>query len=186
MSKLTPYFEVNGNKYEIKRTRYLLAEYDKLSNLTNITNEDKQNGIKAQKLITDVQKLAVKLEELENKYFEDFTNEIAKKQYDACNMAYEEALAKLAKFESEHESTQKLQKAGINILEQIVIISLCENYKLSNNEATEVWESYVDYVGKNFATEWLGAMSECIFGEQEEGEENSFLSQMKAKRQKKK
>ena len=64
MNKIVPFFEVNGKRYEINKTRYLIAEYDKMSEETNLSNEDKENAIKMQSLINDVQKYAEKTQEL--------------------------------------------------------------------------------------------------------------------------
>ena len=75
MSKIIPFFELNGQKYEIKPTRWLIAEYDKLGEESQLSNEDKANAIKAQTLIGDIQRYAEKVKELEEKYFETFDNE---------------------------------------------------------------------------------------------------------------
>ena len=38
-------------------TRYLIAEYQKIGKENDLTNEDKENAIKAQTLINDLQKV---------------------------------------------------------------------------------------------------------------------------------
>lgn len=179
--KITPFFELNGQKYEIKRTRYLLAEYDKLGEESQLSNEDKANAIKTQSIIGDLQRYAEKLKELEEKYFETFNDEDEKK-YLKCKALYETKLEELTKLEVESGSTTKLQKAGIDLLEKIAIKGLAEQYfNFDENKAQSIWEQFADNMGNNLTVEWLMKMSECLFREDEEVEENSFLSQMRAK-----
>lgn len=181
MSKIIPFFELNGQRYEIKRTRYLLAEYDKLGDESQLSNEDKANAIKAQSLIGDIQRYAEKVKELEEKYFETFDDEDERK-YLKIKALYESKLDELTKLEVESGSTTKLQKAGIDLLEKIAIKGLAEQYfNFDESKAEKIWGDYVDTIGNNATIEWLTGMSECLFREDEEVEENSFLSQMRKK-----
>ena len=181
MSKIIPFFELNGQRYEIKRTRYLLAEYDKLGEESQLSNEDKANAIKAQSLIGDIQRYAEKVKELEEKYFETFDNEDERK-YLKIKALYESKLDELTKLEVESGSTSKLQKAGIDLLERIAIKGLAEQYfNFDESKAEKIWGDYVDTIGNNATIEWLTGMSECLFRDEEELEENSFLSQMRKK-----
>lgn len=182
MNKLVPFFELNEQRYEIKTTRYLLAEYDKLGEESDLSNEDKANAIKAQSLIGDIQKYAEKVKELEEKYFETFDDEDERK-YLKVKALYEKTLKELTTFEIETGSTTKLQKAGIDLLEKIAIKGLSEQYfNFDEAKAKEVWEQYATKIGNNATVEWLSAMSDCLFkNEDEVVEENSFLSQMRKK-----
>ena len=181
MSKIIPFFELNGQRYEIKRTRYLLAEYDKLGDESQLSNEDKANAIKAQSLIGDIQRYAEKVKELEEKYFETFDDEDERK-YLKIKSLYESKLDELTKLEVESGSTSKLQKAGIDLLERIAIKGLAEQYfNFDESKAEKIWGDYVDTIGNNATIEWLTGMSECLFRDEEELEENSFLSQMRKK-----
>ena len=182
MNKIIPFFELNGQRYEIKRTRYLLAEYDKLGEESQLSNEDKANAIKAQSLIGDIQRYAEKGKELEEKYFETFDDEDERK-YLKCKALYETKLEELTELEVESGSTTKLQKAGIDLLEKIAIKGLAEqHFNFDEVKAQKVWENYVDTLPNHETViEWLTCMSECLFREDEEVEENSFLSQMRAK-----
>lgn len=185
MNKITPFFELNGQKYEIKRTRYLLAEYDKLGEQSQLSNEDKANAIKAQSLLGDIQRYAEKTKELEEKFFETFDNEDERKYLKAKEL-YTKALEELTALEVESGSTTKLQKAGIDLLEKIAIKGLAEQYfNFDESKAQIIWEQYADTLGNNATVEWLMAMSECLFKEDEEVEENSFLSQMRKKAEQK-
>ena len=182
MSKIIPFFELNGQRYEIKPTRWLIAEYDKLGEESQLSNEDKANAIKAQTLIGDIQRYAEKVKELEEKYFETFDNEDERK-YLKIKALYESKLDELTKLEVESGSTTKLQKAGIDLLEKIAIKGLAEQYfNFDEVKAQKVWENYVDTMPNHeVVIEWLSYMSECLFRNEEELEENSFLSQMRKK-----
>ena len=181
MRKIIPFFELNGQRYEIKPTRWLIAEYDKLGEESQLSNEDKANAIKAQSLIGDIQRYAEKVKELEEKYFETFDDEDERK-YLKIKALYESKLDELTKLEVESGSTSKLQKAGIDLLEKIAIKGLAEQYfNFDESKAEKIWGDYVDTIGNNATIEWLTGMSECLFREDEEVEENSFLSQMRKK-----
>lgn len=182
MNKIIPFFDLNGQRYEIKPTRYLLAEYDKLGEESELSNEDKANAIKAQSLIGDIQKYAEKVKELEEKYFDTFDDEDERK-YLKAKALYEKALGELTALEVETGSTTKLQKAGIDLLEKVAIKGLAEQYfNFDESKAQAIWEQYAQKLGNNATVEWLTAMSECLFRNEEEvEEENSFLFQMRKK-----
>ena len=177
MTKIIPFFELNGKRYEIKRTRYLLAEYNKLGDESPLSQDDKANAIKAQSLIGDIQRYATKLQELESIYFDTFEDEDERK-YLKCKALYDNKLEELTALETESGSTSKLQKAGIDLLEKIAIKGLAEQYfDFDEVKAKSIWESYVDEIGNNLTVEWLVAMSDSLFKGDEEVDDNSFLSQ---------
>lgn len=184
MNKIIPFFELNGQRYEIKRTRYLLAEHDKLGRENELSNEDKQNAVRLQSLIGDVKKYAEKLKELEEKFFDTFDSE-DERRYLKAKEFYEKALAELTELEVKTGSTARLQKISVDILEKVAIKGLAEQYfNFDEEKAKAIWEQYSDNLGNNETVEWLMAMSECLFEEDKE-EENSFLSQMRKKAEQK-
>lgn len=182
MKELKPFFILNGIRYEIMATRYLLAEYNKLSEEADLPSNDKANVIKAQYLMGEIQKYAEKTKELEEKFFETFDTEDERK-YLAVKALYEDAFEQLARLESETGSTVKAQKQGVDLLEKIAIKGLAEQYfNFDETKAKLVWEKYVDTLSSNdIAVEWLISMSECLFHKEEEVDENSFLAQMRKK-----
>lgn len=182
--RINPYFEINGNTYEIKRTRHLMVVYEQLGESNQMSDEDKANAVKLQVLIDKVQKFANKLQELEKEYFNDMANEGLEKQYNACDKMYQKAVQEMADFEIKNGSTSKLQKAGIDLLEKVVIEGIVEQYSLTKNDATKLWESFVDKVGKRVASEWLGGMAQCLFSNDEEEEDSPFLEQMRKQNKK--
>lgn len=185
MNNIVPFFEVNGKRYEIKKTRWLLAEYDKLHEQSNLSNEDKENAIKMQSLVNDVQRYAEKVQELWETYTTTF-DDVDEKKYLKVKALYDNALEALAHFELETNSGNTIQKAGIDALEKIAIKGLAEQYfNMDESKAKEIWVSYVEKIGNNKAIEWLNAMSQCLFSEEEDVEENSFLAQMRKNAQEK-
>lgn len=188
MKNLIPFFELNGQRYEIKRTRYLLAEYDKLADESTLTNEDKTNAVKAQSIIAEIQKYGKKADEYWEKLLENPSKE-TKENYYMFKEMYDKALEELAKLEAETGSTTKLQKEGINLLEKMAIKGIAEQYfNFDESKATAIWEQFVDTMpNHNAVAEWLTGMSECLFSndETEVTEENSFLSQMRLRAEQK-
>ena len=181
--RINPYFEIDKKRYELKRTRYLMVEYEKISenNSAHLSNEDKVNAVKLQNMATQVRELAEQLKELKEIYYADMTNKVAKAQYKACKEEYNEAFDELARFEVESGGSSKLEQATLNALERIVILGLAEQHFDGDLDKSEnTWCSWVDIVGKETAGMWLMAMAESLFGVDEE-EENSFLAQIRAK-----
>lgn len=180
---MTPYFEVNGQKFEIKKTRWLIAEYDKLQKESDLSAEDKENAVKAQGLLGDIQRYAEKTQELWEIFTETYDDE-DERRYKKAKSLYDSAISELAKLEAETGSTMRLQKKGIDILEKIAIKGLAEqHFNMDESKAEVVWENFVEKIGNDQTVEWLNYMAECLFNE--EKEEDDFLSQMRKKAQEK-
>jgi hypothetical protein len=112
---------------------------------------------------------------LENIYLDTFDAEDERK-YNKCKELYENKLDELTALEVQSGSTTKLQKAGIDLLEKVAIKGLAEQYfDFDESKAKGVWENYVGEIGNNLAVEWLVAMSDSLFKD-DEVEENSFLA----------
>lgn len=180
MNNIIPFFELNGQRYEIKRTHYLIAEYEKLTKESELSNEDKQNAVKLQSLIGDVKKYAEMVKELEEKFFDTFDSE-DERRYLKAKELYEKSLNELAKLEIETGSGARLQKISVDILEKVAIKALAEQYfNFDEVKAKAIWEQYAENLGNNATVDWLNAMGECLFEEKEDKEkDNSFLSQMR-------
>lgn len=182
--RINPYFEIEKKRYEIKRTRYLMVQYENISESNNLSDEDKVSAVKLQNMATQVRELAEKLTEFKEKYYADMTDKVAKAQYKACKEEYDEAFEELARFEVASGGSAKLQKATIDTLERIAILGLAEQHFDNDFEkAEETWCAWVDVVGNDTASEWLVAMAESLFGADDE-DDNSFLAQMRAKQEK--
>ena len=191
--KINPYFEINNKIYEIKPTRFLMVEYEKIGESNILTKEEKFNATKMQNMLSQLQDLANKLKELKDAYYADMTDKSAKAQYKACKEEYEEMFEEFTRFELENEGGAKLQKVAIDALERIAILGIAEQYYgygkdgIRRDEdyasADKIWCAFVDENGKGVASEWLSAMAESLFGQDEdEVDENSFLAKIKAQK----
>ena len=178
MKNITPFFELDGTRYEIKRTRYLIAEYDKISEENDVSNEDKQNALKARSLLEDIQKYEKKKRELEEIFFDTLDDEDERK-YLKVKALYDNAMNEFTALEIENNSISRLQKNVIDVLEKIAIKGLAEqHFHMNMDEATKLWERFVDSMDSHAKVgEWLTAMSDCLFADESEEEDNSFLAQ---------
>lgn len=180
MEKLIPYFEINGRKYELKQTRYLMAEYNKLREELSLTEEEKLNGVKIEKLSNELVKYGEKVAELEEKYFSTFDDEDERRYLKAKNL-YDMKFAELAELEASSGSSAVIHNKSLDILEKITILGLAEqHFDKDYSAAKELWERFVDENGEDIAIEWLIAMAQCLFVRENEGEtKNDFLTKMR-------
>lgn len=176
--RVTPYFEVNGNRYEFKATRYLIAEYRRLNEENPMSDEDKANAIKASNLVADVKKFAEKTEEMWDKLCENPTPE-NKATYFMFKEMSDEAISKYNEFVAHNNTLQTATKHSVDILEQIVIKALEEQHFNGNhNLAKQTWEMFVESNDNHDTVgEWLMAFADCLFGDNDEEEDTGFLAQ---------
>lgn len=182
MNKITPFFTVNGVRYEIKRTRFILAEYDKL--IREIGNTADENAVLTRyySLVGDIEKYAKKTLELEQVFFDTFEEE-AERRYLKCKSLYDNALRELSELEATGNISQ-IQKRNIDFLENIAIISLAENYfDLDFEKAKELWETFVGEKGNDFVVTWLLEMKQSVFTSDDEVEQDDFLSQVRKRKE---
>lgn len=182
-------FFVEGKEFIIVRNRYLQAEFDSITKQGNtLTEEEETSYALLQDKYLRLEKLAERVNELEDKYYETFDDadgeiyEKAKAQYDKV---YKETVA----FElAQNGVAKKVQKVAIDNAEKVVIRALQLDNKgneiRSNEEAENIWCSYVDEVGKNVATEWLLYFIQYLTGS-DNVEESPFVAQAKAKAEQK-
>lgn len=185
MNNIIPFFEINGQRYEIKRTRYLLAEYNKLAKESQLKKEDKANAIKAQTMIADMRRYAEKVKELEDKFFETLDEE-DERRYMKAKELYDKRFDEFTELELDTESLEKMQKAGVDLLEKIAIKGLAEqHFNFDESKAKALWEMFVENNGNDETVEWLSAMNTCLFEKDEEEDKGDFLSIMRKKAQEK-
>lgn len=183
--RVIPFFELDGRRYEIRPTRYLYCQYDELRQTAQISNEDKVNAAILGKMTSDVQRLGKRVSELEEQYFKTF-DENDERIYQKALEKFGEKYEELARFEIETGITTNQTKATIDLLEKVAIMGLQESNELTSLQAKEVWEQFVENVGKNVARDWLFDFNECLFNREAEEGEVPFLDQMRARENKKK
>lgn len=184
MKKILPFFKLNGKTYELKPTRYLMLEYEKIGEANVLKDEEKFASIKIQEMTAQLQDLGKQLDTLKKAYYADMTNKEAKAQYKACKEEYDEQYDELIKYQIESKSSRKLQKVMIDSLENIAILGLAEQYFNGDHEkGNELWCQFVDSTNMEYASQWLMAMADSLFAVDEEEDDNSFLSKKRARRQ---
>ena len=176
MSRINPYFELNGNRFEIKRTRWIIAEYRRLNEENPLSDTDKANAIKASNLVADVKKFAEKEKECWDKLCENPTEDNQRIYFMFKGMS-DKAIVDYNEFVSTNNTLQTATEHSISILKMIVIKALAEQYFGMNEAlAKQTWEAYVETIDETKEAEWLNAMAECLFADEEE-EDTGFLAQ---------
>lgn len=176
--RINPYFEINGNRYEIKRTRWLITEYKKLGEEMPLSAADKANAITANNLVADAKKFADKANELWDKLCENPTPE-NKATYFMFKEMSDEAIAKYNEFITKNDAVNTSFKHTIDILEKTIIKGLGEQYfGFNENLAKQTWEKFVDtQESHDDVAEWLMAAADSLFGEEDnEEDKDDFLS----------
>ena len=187
MSRNVATFTTNGKKYEIKRNRYLQAELEEIKSNneeSTLSAQEQKNYAILQDKYSTLEKLAKKVKELEDKFYEKF-DEKAGELYDRAKSYYDKVFAETAQFEVEQNGiSQKVQKEAIDSAERLVIVALQKDEKgatiRSEEEATNIWCSYVDEAGQQTAIEWLMYFVNYVVGN-DSVESDPFVAQAKAK-----
>lgn len=177
---IVPFFEVGGKKYEIKRTRYLMSELDKLKSEIELTAEEELQFVKEQEKSEALERISERKDELYSKYLETFDDADYELYNRAC-AAYDRLLEEISTMEN---ISSKQNKKTVDMAEKLIIRSLQLNGKgeeiLSDEEANDIWCSYVDEVGKLSAMQFVVFAANYIVGN-DEVDENPFVTQAKAK-----
>jgi benzoyl-CoA reductase/2-hydroxyglutaryl-CoA dehydratase subunit BcrC/BadD/HgdB len=176
--KLTPYFEVNGNRYEFKRTHWLIAEHSRLGEEMPLSAEDKANAVRANNLVADAKKFADKAEEMWEELCKNPTPE-NRATYSMFKEMSDDAIEKYNDFIAKNDTVKTTFKRNIDILEIVAIKALAEQYfNFNESLAKQTWEAFVDSMeSHDDVAEWLTAMAECLFGKDEDEEDTGFLAQ---------
>jgi hypothetical protein len=182
--KNIPFFELNGKKYEIKRNRYLQAEFDEMKNDLEMSNEEQISYSNQLEMEDKIRKLSERKDELYNKYIETFSDEDLE-MYEKANKAYNVFIEQYSEMQN---IVGKQRKAMIDIGEKLIIKALQidnEGNKIrSEEEATTIWEDFVVEYGQYTSMEFVIFTINYIIGNDDEIE-NPFIAQAKAKAEQK-
>jgi hypothetical protein len=179
-----PFFEVDGKSYEIKRNRYLQAEFDEMKEDMAMSDEEQIAYAKEQEFDDRLERLRKRKDELYDRYLETFDKadeEMYKKACEAYNRLIEEA--------STMESiSAKQRKMILDIGEKLIIKALIINHNgdtiRTEDEAKSIWERFVEDNGQVVAVQFVAYTVNYIMGGDEETE-NPFIAQAKAKAEQK-
>lgn len=181
----TPFFEINNEVYVIKRNRYLQAEFDLLQKSIELTDEEQLAFEKEQDFDERFEKLKKRKDELYAKFLETFDEADEQMYKKACD-AYDNMLKQSSEMES---IGGKHRKRMIDMGEKLIIKALQIDFNSGDEirtteEATNIWQSFVDENGKKLAIEFILYTMHYILGTDEETE-NPFMTQAKAKAEQK-
>jgi hypothetical protein len=180
-----PYFEIDGARYDIKRNRYLQAEFDEMKKSRSFSDDEELEYVREQELSEQLEKLSKRKDELYDKYLETFDEEDEAK-FNKANMAYDILLQKLA--ESKGVIAKK-RKELIEIGEALIIKALTLNDNgetiRTQNEAEHIWARFREEFGEVTKMEFVIFTINYIVGNDDDDTVNPFIAQAKAKAEQK-
>ena len=181
MGKIIPSFVVDGKTYEIRRTRYLECQYEQISQENNFTDEQQALLAQGTKLRMEYEELAEQFRPIKEQHFANMRDKELTAEYKAFKEELDELYKALTDFEINHKevSMSSLQKVAVDKAERLLILALCEQHNLDEENAKAVWCKYVDEIGVATASEWVMFMLDALFNEEETTD--PFLKQARAK-----
>lgn len=184
MSKLNPYFEVEGKKYEIVRTRAIECEYEKIRERNKLDDEQVSLTNDYAKLMLEYEEILEKYKNAKDEYFEDVLNKDKKSKYKAFKELADEKFNEIKDFELNNKgfSLNKVQELAYQNGVELLVFALNEQCDISKDEAQDVWEKFVSHFGMETAKDWITLMIQTLF-EREDEDENPFMRAAKAKQQ---
>lgn len=179
--KIKPSFEVNGKTYELYFSKSLRLEYQKRSDEKKNDSQYQMEVAEYQRLQDQLETIQEKYKQAETEYLDNITNEDKEKVYNKFCELYERKHKELAEYATEHKSVINADKFTVDLLEQIVLLGLQEQHKLSSEEAEQVWCSYVDEKGYIESLEFLARLGTLWLVGIDEDTNDPFLSAMRKK-----
>lgn len=179
-----PFFEVNGKKYEIKRNRYLQAEFDEIKKDFEMSDEEQVAYAKEQEFDDRLSKLRERKDELYAKYLETF-EEADEEMYRKASLAFDRLIEEAAKIESvSGKQRQKMIDVGEKIIVKALQIDNDGKTIRSEEEANSIWNEFKVEFGNVNTIEFVIFTINYIIGGDEDIE-NPFITQAKAKAEQK-
>ena len=179
-----PYFEINGKRYEIKKNRYLQAEFDEMRRNTALEDGEEAEYVKEQELSDKLEKLAKRKDELYDKYLETFDDEDERIYNKEC-IAYNVLIDQINQSKG---VVAKKRKQMLDMGEALIIKALQTNDKgetiRSEKEAKEIWGDFCMEFGDVTRLEFIVFTVNYIIGNDEDNE-NPFIAQAKARAEQK-
>lgn len=180
--KINPYFEVEGKTYEIKRTRALECEYEKITQQSSMSEDDERNFAEYIKLQTELNELSEKLKESKDDFYGNVTNKDKKQVYFAFKELFDDKYKEMVDFGLTHKdfSTSRVEEQAYANGKKLLFVALEQQCKLTQEQAVKVWEKFEEHLGLQTAKEWILFMVQSLF-ESDEEEQDPFLKQAQAK-----
>lgn len=186
MENLKPVFTVNGKDYELKRTRALMVEFQKISESNKLSEEDANRYLSVKDTFDEMEKelslLSEKLDNARNAYYDDPTNADKKAKFEALKKLVKETQKPLVDGKSEEmQYLNKMTKIMLDNYEKAIIFAISEQYDMSMTNAEKLWGEFVDEVGIANASQWVYAIGDTLFNQ--EANENDFLAKKRVQQQ---
>lgn len=186
MENLKPVFTVNGKDYELKRTRALMVEFQKISENNKLSEEDANKYLSIRDTFDEMEKelslLSEKLDNARNAYYDDPTNADKKAKFEALKKLVKETQKPLVDGKSEEmQYLNKMTKIMLDNYEKAIIFAISEQYDMSMTNAEKLWGEFVDEVGVANASQWVYAIGDTLFNQ--EANENDFLAKKRVQQQ---
>ena len=182
--KNIPYFEINGNRYEIKKNRYLQAEFDEMKRNNSLSDDEEVEYVKEQDLSDRLEKLSKRKNELYERYLETFEDEY-ERMYNKALVAYNNLVQELNESKG---IIGKKRKQMLDMGENLIIKALQNNEKgesiRTESEAKDIWADFCMEYGDVVRIEFIVFTINYIIGNDEENE-NPFITQAKARAEQK-
>lgn len=189
MSKRIPItFEVEGQTYEIVRTRALECEYEKITKQSSLSEQDERAFADYIKLQAETEELAEKFRMAKEDFYNDVLDEEKEKKFLAFEKLYNRKYQEIIDFTTTHKdfSTQKVEEIAMDNGVKLFVLALSQKYGMSYDEAKSVWEKFRDFLSEKYGMqsprEWILTMVRELFDGEEE-ETDPFLKQARAKAQ---
>lgn len=189
MSKRIPItFEVEGQTYEIVRTRALECEYEKITKQSSLSEQDERAFADYIKLQAETEELAEKFRMAKEDFYNDVLDEEKEKKFLAFEKLYNRKYQEIIDFTTTHKdfSTQKVEEIAMDNGVKLFVLALSQKYGINQDEAKSVWEKFRDFLSEKYGMqsprEWILTMVRELF-EGEEEETDPFLKQARAKAQ---
>lgn len=188
MENLKPVFTVNGKDYELKRTRALLVEFQKITEKNKMSEEDANKYLEIRETFDEMEKeieqLNEKLATARSEFYNDPTNSDKKAKFEALKKLLKEAQKPLIDGKSEEmQYLNKMTKIMLDNYEKAIIFAISEQHDMSMTNAEKIWQEFVDEVGVAEASQWVYAIGDTLFNT--EAEDNNFLAKKRAQQEQK-
>lgn len=188
MKRIPITFEVEGQTYEIVRTRALECEYEKITKQSSLSEQDERAFADYIKLQAETEELAEKFRMAKEDFYNDVLDEEKEKKFLAFEKLYNRKYQEIIDFTTTHKdfSTQKVEEIAMDNGVKLFVLALSQKYGMSHDEAKSVWEKFRDFLSEKYGMqsprEWILTMVRELF-EGEEEETDPFLKQARAKAQ---
>ena len=188
MENLKPVFTVNGKDYELKRTRALLVEFQKITEKNKMSEEDANKYLEIRETFDEMEKeieqISEKLAEARDEFYNDPTNADKKAKFEALKKLLKEVQKPLTDGKSvEMQYLNKMTKIMLDNYEKAIIFAISEQHNMSMTSAEKTWQEFVDEVGVAEASQWVYAIGDTLFNT--EAEDNNFLAKKRAQQEQK-